>query len=157
MFTMKRWTLVVLCSMLCLALAACSSLGSRQQPGLRPPANRTIARMASSTAMQSGPTSLDCGAGSTSVCVMDYLKPPAAPVPGVPPDSSSSHSESQQPRVTWVGHATLLVQVDGVNLLTDPHWGHRASPVSFAGPKRHQPPGIPFAEIAAHPCGRDLA
>ena len=74
-------------------------------------------------------------------------KPPAAPVVGVAPNLDLIHSDSLQARVTWVGHSTLLVQVDGVNLLTDPHWGNRASPVSFAGPKRHQAPGIPFDRL----------
>ena len=41
-----------------------------------------------------------------------------------------------QARVTWVGHATVLIQVDGLNILTDPVWAERASPLSFAGPKR---------------------
>ena len=49
--------------------------------------------------------------------------------------------------VTWVGHSTLLVQVDGLNLLTDPHWGDRASPVDFAGPRRMIPPGIRFEDL----------
>lgn len=38
--------------------------------------------------------------------------------------------------VTWIGHSTALWQVQGLNILTDPHFGLRASPVSFAGPKR---------------------
>lgn len=46
--------------------------------------------------------------------------------------------------VTWVGHATLLVQIEGVNFLTDPIWSERCSPVSFAGPKRFVKPGIEF-------------
>jgi L-ascorbate metabolism protein UlaG (beta-lactamase superfamily) len=50
-------------------------------------------------------------------------------------------------RVTWVGHATLLVQVDGLNVLTDPIWSERASPVSFAGPKRVRPPGVRFEDL----------
>ena len=50
-------------------------------------------------------------------------------------------------RVTWVNHATLLVQMDGVNILTDPIWSERCSPVSFAGPKRHRPPGIRFEDL----------
>lgn len=74
-------------------------------------------------------------------------KPPSAPIPGIAPDLERIHSRSGQPRVTWVGHSTLLVQIDGVNILTDPHWGNRASPVSFAGPKRHQAPGIPFEKL----------
>src|SRR5690606_18323501 len=50
-------------------------------------------------------------------------------------------------RVTMVGHATLLVQVAGVNILTDPVWSDRVSPFSFAGPKRKNPPGIAFDDL----------
>jgi N-acyl-phosphatidylethanolamine-hydrolysing phospholipase D len=46
--------------------------------------------------------------------------------------------------VTWVGHSTLLLQLDGVNVLTDPQWSDRASPVSFAGPRRVSAPGLDF-------------
>ncbi|WP_083840626.1 MBL fold metallo-hydrolase [Salipiger aestuarii] len=46
--------------------------------------------------------------------------------------------------VTMVGHASLLIQMQGVNILTDPVWSERASPLSFAGPKRVVAPGIPF-------------
>lgn len=44
--------------------------------------------------------------------------------------------------VTWVGHATTLIQMDGLNVLTDPNWSERCSPISFIGPKRYTPPGI---------------
>ncbi|KPK00770.1 MAG: MBL fold metallo-hydrolase, partial [Nitrospira bacterium SG8_35_4] len=44
--------------------------------------------------------------------------------------------------LTWIGHATLLLQIKGVNILTDPHFSERASPVQWAGPKRVVPPGI---------------
>lgn len=44
--------------------------------------------------------------------------------------------------VTWIGHASTLIQMDGVNILTDPIWSDRCSPVSFLGPKRYTPPGI---------------
>lgn len=50
-------------------------------------------------------------------------------------------------RVTFIGHATLLLQIDGVNILTDPIWSDRCSPVGFAGPKRHRPPGIRFEDL----------
>ena len=44
-------------------------------------------------------------------------------------------------RVTWLGHSSLLVEIDGYRVLVDPIWGERASPVSWAGPKRfHRPP-----------------
>jgi len=50
-------------------------------------------------------------------------------------------------RVTFVNHATVLVQMDGVNFLTDPIWSQRASPVFFAGPRRHRPPGLRFEDL----------
>lgn len=50
-------------------------------------------------------------------------------------------------RVTFVNHATVLIQLDGVNVLTDPTWAERASPFSFAGPKRVRPPGLRFEDL----------
>lgn len=50
-------------------------------------------------------------------------------------------------RVTFVGHATLLVQADGLNVLTDPIWSDRASPVTWGGPRRVRPPGIRFEDL----------
>jgi L-ascorbate metabolism protein UlaG (beta-lactamase superfamily) len=49
--------------------------------------------------------------------------------------------------VTWVGHATVLVQLDGVSFLTDPQWSERASPWSFTGPARLTPPGLRFEDL----------
>lgn len=49
--------------------------------------------------------------------------------------------------MTWVGHATTLIQIDGVNILTDPIWSERCSPVSFIGPKRYTPPGIKIDDL----------
>lgn len=48
---------------------------------------------------------------------------------------------------TWIGHATVLLQIGGVNILTDPHLTARASPVSFAGPVRKVPPALMFEEL----------
>lgn len=50
-------------------------------------------------------------------------------------------------RVTMIGHASLMIQVAGLNILTDPVWSDRMSPVSFAGPKRVMAPGIPFEAL----------
>ena len=44
--------------------------------------------------------------------------------------------------VTMVGHATMLIQTAGLNIVTDPVWSDRVSPLSFVGPKRVNPPGI---------------
>lgn len=53
----------------------------------------------------------------------------------------------EKPRVTWIGHATMLVQYQGRNILTDPMFSHRASPVSFAGPQRHFPPAVNIDQL----------
>lgn len=50
-------------------------------------------------------------------------------------------------RLTWLGHSTVLVEIDGLRLLTDPVWGLRASPVSFAGPKRFHPMPLELGEL----------
>jgi len=52
-------------------------------------------------------------------------------------------------RATLIGHATVLLQVGGLNILTDPVWSERASPVSWAGPRRVQPPAIRFEDLPA--------
>ncbi|HET9795720.1 MAG TPA: MBL fold metallo-hydrolase [Thermoanaerobaculia bacterium] len=50
-------------------------------------------------------------------------------------------------RATFVNHATVLLQGAGVNVLTDPVWSERVSPVRFAGPRRHRPPGVRFEDL----------
>lgn len=51
-------------------------------------------------------------------------------------------------RITFVNHATVLIQTGGINILTDPIWSPRASPVSWAGPPpRYRDPGIRFADL----------
>lgn len=50
-------------------------------------------------------------------------------------------------RATMVGHASVLIQVAGLNILTDPVWSPRASPLAFAGPRRFTPPGIAFEAL----------
>lgn len=49
--------------------------------------------------------------------------------------------------VTWIGHSTVLVQTQGINILTDPIWSERASPFSFAGPRRVRAPGVRFEDL----------
>jgi L-ascorbate metabolism protein UlaG (beta-lactamase superfamily) len=49
--------------------------------------------------------------------------------------------------VTFVNHATVLIQTQGLNILTDPIWSKRASPVSWIGPERYQDPGIRFEDL----------
>ena len=73
--------------------------------------------------------------------------PPAQPTPRVEPDLAFVHANAtadaaMRPAVTWIGHATVLAQLGGLNVLTDPMFSPRAAPIAFVGPKRHQPPGL---------------
>jgi len=63
------------------------------------------------------------------------------------PDIAWLRANRIETTATWVGHATVLMQVAGVNIITDPHFSSRASPVSFAGPKRMVPPGLSYEEL----------
>lgn len=49
--------------------------------------------------------------------------------------------------IRWFGHSTVLIEIEGRRVLTDPIWSDRASPVGFAGPKRFSPPLIPLADL----------
>jgi L-ascorbate metabolism protein UlaG (beta-lactamase superfamily) len=64
--------------------------------------------------------------------------------PAVPPTSRVAAGTI---RIITVGHATFLIQMDGLNILTDPIWSERCSPVSWAGPKRHKPAGIRLEDL----------
>jgi N-acyl-phosphatidylethanolamine-hydrolysing phospholipase D len=65
----------------------------------------------------------------------------------LPNDGAAIRANGTSPTLTWIGHATLLVQIGGLNVLTDPIWSERASPVSFAGPRRLVPPGMRFEDL----------
>ncbi|MCC2108741.1 MAG: MBL fold metallo-hydrolase, partial [Hyphomicrobiales bacterium] len=67
--------------------------------------------------------------------------------PGLPRDKPPPRVHGAALRATFVGHATFLIQTQGVNLLVDPVWSERASPLRFAGPKRVNPPGIDFDDL----------
>jgi N-acyl-phosphatidylethanolamine-hydrolysing phospholipase D len=68
-------------------------------------------------------------------------------LPVVANDGADVRANGHAPTVTWIGHSTFLVQIDGLNVLTDPHWGGMASPVRFAGPRRLVRPGIEFEDL----------
>jgi L-ascorbate metabolism protein UlaG (beta-lactamase superfamily) len=65
-------------------------------------------------------------------------------VPVTPEPPPPARVDNGNALITFVGHATVLIQVAGLNILTDPVWSERASPFSFAGPKRVQAPGVAF-------------
>jgi L-ascorbate metabolism protein UlaG (beta-lactamase superfamily) len=67
--------------------------------------------------------------------------------PVLKPDLAALRNKTLNPSLTWIGHATLLVQMGGLNILTDPILTERASPVDFAGPQRAVPPAITLEEL----------
>jgi L-ascorbate metabolism protein UlaG (beta-lactamase superfamily) len=64
---------------------------------------------------------------------------PLGPLPTVNPLDTWARPPGSGLRVTWLGHSTLLIEIGGRRILTDPVWGRRASPSQLAGPRRFQP------------------
>jgi L-ascorbate metabolism protein UlaG (beta-lactamase superfamily) len=77
--------------------------------------------------------------------------PASLPSP-FPQDRPPASVEGDAVRVAYVGHASFLVQTRGVNILIDPVWAERASPFSFVGPKRVNPPGVAFDDLPKIDC-----
>ena len=73
--------------------------------------------------------------------------PAEGSIPVVPGDVARPRAAPDELRITWVGHSTLLLQVGGWNVITDPVWSERASPVAWAGPARLVPPGLDFEAL----------
>jgi L-ascorbate metabolism protein UlaG (beta-lactamase superfamily) len=64
---------------------------------------------------------------------------PGAPLPSVDPRETWNRPAQTGLRATWLGHSTVLIEIDGHRVLTDPVWGTRASPFRLLGPRRFQP------------------
>lgn len=62
-------------------------------------------------------------------------------------DHPPARVSGNQLRVSFIGQATVLIQTQGLNILTDPLWSDRASPIAWMGPRRVHPPGIDFADL----------
>jgi len=73
---------------------------------------------------------------------------PAAPIPVTKPSPGLFNATPASGlRVTWFGHSTLLVEIDGRRLLIDPVWGERSSPFTWAGPVRYYPPPMRLEDL----------
>jgi N-acyl-phosphatidylethanolamine-hydrolysing phospholipase D len=72
------------------------------------------------------------------------LVPRAGAARLVPYDRDAS---LHNPSITWIGHSTMLVRMDGVTFLTDPIFSNHAGPLPFTGPPRLVAPGVPIAEL----------
>jgi L-ascorbate metabolism protein UlaG (beta-lactamase superfamily) len=77
--------------------------------------------------------------------------PPPPPggwnIPHMKTDAAALRANTSEPTVTWIGHSAFLLQLGGLNILADPHFSERASPVAFAGPQRIVPLPIDIAEL----------
>jgi len=74
---------------------------------------------------------------------------PRVPLPAQDPRGVWTKAPASGLRATWLGHSTVLIEIDGYRVLTDPVWGPRASPSRLVGPKRFQP--VPVALRALPP------
>jgi L-ascorbate metabolism protein UlaG (beta-lactamase superfamily) len=72
---------------------------------------------------------------------------PRAPLPHLDPRPVWTRPVETGLRATWLGHSTVLLEMDGVRVLTDPVWGNRASPSRLVGPKRFQPVPVTLAQL----------
>jgi L-ascorbate metabolism protein UlaG (beta-lactamase superfamily) len=72
---------------------------------------------------------------------------PRKPLPSMSPLDAWKRDTASGLRATWLGHSTVLIEIDGVRVLTDPVWGPRASPSRLAGPKRFQPIPVPLRSM----------
>lgn len=74
---------------------------------------------------------------------------PDSPLPVERPHEAWLRRVESGLRVTWLGHSTVLLEIDGVRVLTDPVFGERVSPFSFVGPKRFHPVPAHLSELPA--------
>ena len=91
------------------------------------------------------------GSGSRAGFFWRYLtkrdgRPPWPDTVAVAPSKPAARVEGERMVVTWVGHATVLVQTNGLNILTDPVWSDRTGPFG-RGPRRVAAPGIRFEDL----------
>jgi L-ascorbate metabolism protein UlaG (beta-lactamase superfamily) len=72
---------------------------------------------------------------------------PAAALPSLDPLERWRHAPQSGLRATWLGHSTVLIEIGGRRIVTDPVWGPRASPSRLAGPKRFQPVPVALSKM----------
>ena len=73
-------------------------------------------------------------------------------VDNLPSNYHATNVQADQVAVTFINHATVLIQMKGFTLLTDPVWSKRVSPFTWAGPKRHREPGLALENLPKIDC-----
>jgi len=115
----------------------------KRRAGLR--RERTLASKQFSDGRFANPSGLGPGIQGAKLPILTEFffrsgrREPTAPLPVDDPRPAWPLRPSTGFRVTWLGHSTVLLEIDGRRVLTDPVFGERASPVGFAGPRRFHP------------------
>jgi len=120
------------------------ALFSRHASGLRLERMRASGQYADGGFVNTYPSSAVRHGDEPRPTLRDFLfggegRVPAKPLPSTDPREAWTRAPDSGLRATWLGHSTVLLEIDGTRVLTDPVWGPRASPFSFMGPKRFQP------------------
>jgi L-ascorbate metabolism protein UlaG (beta-lactamase superfamily) len=128
-----------------------SKLGGRAS-GLRLERIKSSPRFDGAHFQNTHPVSPGLKKGTVLPTLSDYLcggqrRTPPGPLPIVSPLAPWARPPETGLRATWLGHSTVLVEIDGARVLTDPVWGDRASPMTFAGPKRFHPVPAPISAL----------
>ena len=127
------------------------SMGA-QPKGLRLERMQASPRYADGAFHNTAPVTPGLKKGTAGPTITEFLcggqrRTPPAPLPSVNPLERWGKPPETSLRATWLGHSTVLLEMDGLRVLTDPVWGERASPVGFAGPKRFQPIPVPISAL----------
>jgi L-ascorbate metabolism protein UlaG (beta-lactamase superfamily) len=130
-----------------------SAFGARAK-GLRLERMKASPRYGDGTFRNTRPVGAGLRKGTTLSTMSEYFcggkrRTPTAALPMVNPLATWSRPAETGLRATWLGHSTVLLEIDGVRVLTDPVWGERASPMSFAGPKRFHPAPVALSALPA--------
>ena len=150
---MRLWLLwasvsaIVVSALAAMALLGCTSLGAQ-------PSGERLSRMRDSPRWSEGrftneqPMWVNTLGGLLRSLNSAPAEVPDTPVPVVVDGGKRLRSPPASGlRVTWFGHSSVLVEIDGVTVLIDPLWSERASPVSWVGPKRWYPAPVALREL----------
>ncbi len=123
-----------------------------QASGLRLERMKASPRYVDGAFVNTAPVAQGLKKGTATPTIAEFLcggqrRTPRGPLPSHSPVQGWQQAPETGLRATWLGHSTVLLELDGARVLTDPVWGERASPVSFAGPKRFQPVPISVAAL----------
>jgi L-ascorbate metabolism protein UlaG (beta-lactamase superfamily) len=127
------------------------ALGSRAQ-GARLERVRASARFKDGAFRNTFPVVPGVKKGTAASTIKEFLcggqrRVPTGALPVVNPLERWSRPVQSGLRATWLGHSTVLLEIDGKRVLTDPVWSERISPVPFAGPKRFHPAPVKIEQL----------